>query len=75
MCGLLGASPVPGLRLSLFNPLSCLQSFLQKCGGRMVEAFARFVFQQLIIAVRRWHSPMCTPLSVTDSVAHACRPN
>ena len=31
-------------------PLTPVKTFLEKCGGRMVEAFARFVFQQLMIA-------------------------
>ena len=39
-----------------FKPaLMHLQSFLEKCGGRMVEALARFVFQQLILAVEFCH--------------------
>jgi len=32
---------------------SCPQRFLEKVGGRVIEGLARFIMQQLLIAVRK----------------------
>lgn len=34
------------------TPWACLQNFLEKVGGKVIEGLARFIMQQLVIAVR-----------------------
>ena len=41
----------PNNRASVWHPMG-LQNFLEKVGGKVIEGLARFIMQQLVIAVR-----------------------